>query len=517
MYETFFGFNDRPFSPSPLVKRYYPSGAAEAARQTLSRCIERGEGIALLLGPAGTGKTLHCQLLAEQFRSRFAVAMLSSGRIGNRRNLYQSILFELRLECRGLDEGELRLALVDYLLNNESTSAGLLLLIDEAHVLPLRVVEELRLLTNLTGGGQSRVRLVIAGGPRLEERLASPKLESFNQRIAARCYLQAFSYDETADYVRSQIAAVGGVPERVLAPDAPTAVHRATDGIPRLINQVCDHALVLAKENGVRQITPAVIEEAWSDLQQLPTPWNSAAGARAVAEPAPDIIEFGALDDVVLAPTNSPVERSITPKLHAAPNSDESVSFDSRLNSRLDFIEATLDSVQRNVELPIVAASRSAANQSAANDPFAELFANEEEVVDRLAKLEANILANRPLVRSTEGRELSSLLERHHKGIERDFMASESRPISGRGQSAGLRPADDPVLPEDSATLSVLSDASLDAASHEDAAAAGGYDDEGYPDLELIVVEDDPSDLPPAPSPPRREGVQQLFTRLHRG
>ncbi len=279
MYETLFGFDDRPFSPAPLARRYFPSGAAEAARQTLARCIDRAEGIALLLGPAGTGKTLQCQLIAEQFRSRFAVAMLSSGRISNRRDLYQAILFELRLPYRGCEEGELRLALVDHLLNNEPATGGLLLLMDEAHALAPRMVEELRLLTNVMRNGQPRVRVVIAGGPRLEERLASPKLESFNQRIAARCYLQAFNFDETADYIRSQIAAVGGVPERVFASDAASAVYRATDGIPRLINQVCDHALVLANEKGVRQITPSVIEEAWSDLQQLPTPWNSAAGA----------------------------------------------------------------------------------------------------------------------------------------------------------------------------------------------------------------------------------------------
>src|SRR5262249_26335869 len=149
------------------------------------------------------------------------------------------------------------------------------------------------------------------------------------------------------DYICSQIAAVGGTPERVFAPDAPAAVQRATDGIPRLINQVCDHALVLANENGIRQITPAVIEEAWSDLQQLPTPWNSTAGARATTDPAPDIIEFGALDDVEPAPILMPAEKSVAPKLHAARGYDESVLFDAPLESRLVSIEATLDSVQR--------------------------------------------------------------------------------------------------------------------------------------------------------------------------
>lgn len=143
-------------------------------------------------------------------------------------------------------------------------------------MLPLRMVDEARLLTNLTRNGRSRVRLIISGGPRLEERLASPKLESFNQRVAARCYLQAFIYDETLAYIRAQVSGVGGNADRVFAHDALAAVHRATDGIPRLINQVCDRALIVAFDSGIRQINPAVIEEAWADLQQLPTPWNAA-------------------------------------------------------------------------------------------------------------------------------------------------------------------------------------------------------------------------------------------------
>src|SRR5437879_2391692 len=120
MYEAFFGLNDRPFAPAPQAKRYFPAGPAEAARQTLARCVDRGEGIGLLIGPAGTGKTLLCQVLADQFRARMAIAQLSSGRVSAPRNLFQAILFELSLPYRGMEEGELRLALVDYLTNKET-------------------------------------------------------------------------------------------------------------------------------------------------------------------------------------------------------------------------------------------------------------------------------------------------------------------------------------------------------------------------------------------------------------
>ncbi len=294
MYEQFFGLSDRPFVPAPSAKRYFSAGPAEAARSALVRCVERAEGIGVLVGPAGAGKTLLCQLLAEQFRGRFSIILLASGRISTRRNLLQAMLFELGLPYRGMEEGELRLALSDYALNREPHDSGLVLIVDEAHTLPLRLLEEVRLLTNLARSGQPRVRLVLAGAAKLEERLASPKLESFNQRIAVRSYLQSFNYDETLAFVKAALGSVGGDWEQIFTPDALDAIYRATDGIPRLVNQVCDHALMLAYAGGVRRLNKSGIEEAWADLQQLPSPWNAADGA---PEAAPDIIEFGALED----------------------------------------------------------------------------------------------------------------------------------------------------------------------------------------------------------------------------
>ena len=167
-----------------------------------------------MIGPSGTGKTLLCLLLAEQFRRSFQVAMLASGRLSSRRALFQAILYELGRPYRGMDEGELRLAVVDYLMAGDGNSHGMVLLVDEAHTLPLRLLEEIRLLTNLARSDQPLVRLVMAGGPVLEERFASPKLDSFSQRLAARCYLEALNRTETKDYIQSQINAAGGRGDR---------------------------------------------------------------------------------------------------------------------------------------------------------------------------------------------------------------------------------------------------------------------------------------------------------------
>ena len=131
MYESHFLLSQRPFAPAPRAEAYLPTRSLEQARQTLIRCIDRAEGPGLVIGPAGTGKSLLCQILAQHFRGRFQVAHLAGARLGTRRALLQNILFELKLPYRDMDEGELRLSLVDHLEPRSGGPEGLLLLVDE--------------------------------------------------------------------------------------------------------------------------------------------------------------------------------------------------------------------------------------------------------------------------------------------------------------------------------------------------------------------------------------------------
>ena len=111
MYESFFELESRPFVAVPIAGRYYPAASVENARKSALRSIERGEGPAVILGAAGTGKSVLCHVLAEQLRDDFRVAMLASARLCTRRALLQNILFALKLPYRNREEGELRLSL----------------------------------------------------------------------------------------------------------------------------------------------------------------------------------------------------------------------------------------------------------------------------------------------------------------------------------------------------------------------------------------------------------------------
>ncbi len=390
MYETYFNLSQRPFAAVPRVDHYFPAATIDSARTNLIRCVERAEGAATAIGPSGVGKTLLCQVLAEHFRNTFAVALLTGTALGTRRALLQAILYELKLPYRGMDEGELRLALVDRVTLSGEQPGGMLLMVDDAHHLPLRLLDEIRGLTNLMRGGQPAVRLILVGGRGLEERFASPKLESFSQRLAARCYLEAFQWAETQDYIHARLAACGADGPQVFPPETCQRVHKATDGVPRLVNQVCDHVMLLACAAGQKRIEPQHIDEAWADLQQLPTPWNEPQAATGQAA-----IEFGNLEDEpAAAPGEAPPAAADALPI-AAPSAECPPTL-LRISSGIDESEAAaadpaeqlhrIQQILADVEDDFQPAGSIGPEVELALDdpahPFSERFAEEEVITD---------------------------------------------------------------------------------------------------------------------------------------
>ncbi len=297
MYEALLQSADRPFRATPDTKFYFPSDSIEQARQTVVRAVLRAEGPCLVLGGAGLGKTMLCQVIANDVYGRFDIVKLHASGLCSRRALLQSILFELQLPYRGLSEGELRMSIMDRLSPSPETAPnGILLLVDEAHTLSPKLLEELRLITNFARNGQPRARLVLIGNMRLEDTFAHPQMDSFNQRLAARCYLQPMTREQTMEFVRHQLRTVQIEPATIVTNDALRTLYAASEGVPRLVNQVMDHALVLGITSGQCPISASLIEEAWSDLQQLPAPWHS---SNAIEKPTTSTsqIEFGELRD----------------------------------------------------------------------------------------------------------------------------------------------------------------------------------------------------------------------------
>ena len=359
---------ERVFPSYPHVARYFPASSIEDARNRLGRAIERGNGPGLVVGGPGTGKSLLLQVLASQFHERFDVVLPACARLCTRRALLQSILFELGLPYRSRDEGELRLSLLDHLLSKEECPSGLLLLVDEAQTLLPPLLDELRVLTNLVRGGQPRVRLILAGSSSLEESFTDPELESFSQRLTARCYLGSFNREETTQFIRAQLAASHVAPEDVFAVDACLAVFEATDGVPRLVNQLCDRALVDANAADRTIVDRQVIQAAWADIQQLPAPWDTPEQSTLSASSR--VIEFGNLANE---------DRSFDSK-NVVMGPARLAEFDTELDEADEATDQVVVGEPSNVAPPI-----SPATQQTAADPFAEKFDEEEVVLDNFA------------------------------------------------------------------------------------------------------------------------------------
>ena len=302
MYEQVFNFNARPFTAAPYVKHYFAGEAIQNALEQTRLNVDRGAGPVIIVGATGTGKTLLLAILEAGYCEQVKVVNLACARLQERKDLLQSILHRLNLPFQGMSETELRFALMDYLEPNPNCVNGIVLLVDDAHGLSASLLDELGLITNFVSEGQPRVRLVLAGSHRLEENLNEAKLESLNQRIAARCYLENMSRSEASRYVVEHIARVGGDGEKLFPEEACRAIHEVTDGYPRLINQVADHALMLAATRGMSAITDDCIREAWADVQSIPATFQPELPAK--HEPGElsgddnwSVLEFGQLED----------------------------------------------------------------------------------------------------------------------------------------------------------------------------------------------------------------------------
>jgi type II secretory pathway predicted ATPase ExeA len=308
-------FRENPFPAAPSSDRYLAIGSIDAARIRLMEMIDRREGLGLIVGPAGTGKSLLCALLASAYESKFDVILLSETRICTRKALLQHLLHHLGLPFSDRSEGELRLSLIDRsATGGPDNRSGLLIIVDEAQTLPGRLLEELRMMSGIVRNGSPRVQLVLAGGPSLDERLSQPRMEALSQRIGARCYLHPLGQQETDQYVRDSIRWAGADPATALHDNAIESIYYASNGIPRIINQTLSRAISIAQRENISQITSELVDRAWADLQQLPCPIiDQAPITNSVEfdfgpEPPADVnkrsrtavVEFGPLDNALL-------------------------------------------------------------------------------------------------------------------------------------------------------------------------------------------------------------------------
>jgi general secretion pathway protein A len=243
---THFHMRLRPFRAFPDTRFYYPSAQHEAVLSQMLQALEDGEGFVLLTGAPGTGKTLVAHVLLERLSDNVCSVLITNCRFTGRRDLLQSILFDLGLPYQERSEQELRLSLTEHILEHHAAARPTILIFDEAQDLSPDLLEELRLLSNLETSRGKAVHVVLISQPSLLEEIHKPELALLRQRINIRLHLDALDVHEAGDYLLHQLRVAGADAEAILSDEALSLLARHTGGLPRTLNQAGAQALNLA-------------------------------------------------------------------------------------------------------------------------------------------------------------------------------------------------------------------------------------------------------------------------------
>jgi general secretion pathway protein A len=275
MYEDYYGFVEKPFSLTPDPKYLYRSESHAQAFELLQYGIRRREGFVVVTGDIGTGKTTLCRAVLDQLDRKVFTALVLNPFIAED-DLLWLILQDFGVVSRdeikrgrlaGVSRQELIETLNDFLLSLLPLRATALLIIDEAQNLPRPVLEHIRMLSNLETDKEKLLQIILVGQLNLKDVLRTPELRQLDQRVSIRYTLKPLNGEETAAYVAHRLMIAGGGSVVSFTPKALQAVHRITAGIPRLINLVCDRALLAAYSERARRITPDMVRSGAASLE----------------------------------------------------------------------------------------------------------------------------------------------------------------------------------------------------------------------------------------------------------
>lgn len=268
MYNAFFGFTENPFNLSPDPAFLYRSSQHEEALANLVYGVNSRKGFIVLSGEVGTGKTTLLECLRDHLDAQgVEFAFLFNSRI-TVDQFFEMIAYDFGLQCSAKSKTEVLFALNHLLVEQARKGSTTALIVDEAHNLEWDVLEEIRLLGNMENPKLGKLlQIVLAGQPELDRKLDAPNLRQLKQRVILRCGLNPFSQEETAAYIESRLAKAGMEDQTVFSPELMQEIHVRSQGLPRLINALCDNLLLTSFALETRTASESMLDEICRDMR----------------------------------------------------------------------------------------------------------------------------------------------------------------------------------------------------------------------------------------------------------
>ena len=263
MYERFYGFKERPFSLLPDPDFLFLSDKHRMALDLLELAIFNQAGFCVISGEIGAGKTTLIRELLNRLSDDICVGLVSNTH-PSFGELLQWITAAYELDTVDGDQFEQHKCFLDFVIQQYAENKRTLLIIDEAQNLSISAMEELRMLSNVNSERDLVLQVILVGQNQLREKLTQPELEQFAQRISIDYHLEGLDEQETRDYIHHRLTRAGGSAD-IFCDEACRTVHRCSDGIPRLINGICDICLVYGYSDNSLVITPELVREVVED------------------------------------------------------------------------------------------------------------------------------------------------------------------------------------------------------------------------------------------------------------
>jgi general secretion pathway protein A len=282
MYLQFFGLRETPFSPTPDPKFLFQSTRHREALAQLRYGVRERKGFTVLTGEIGTGKTTLLRTLLSKLDRDTHVAYIHNSALGIE-GLLEYMLQDWGVKSTGVTHAQRLFELNEFLIDQHRQDLSPVLVIDEAQNLSVPTLEAVRLLSNFETSSQKLMQILLVGQPELRDKLNSPELRQLKQRVGLRCHIAPLSPEETRLYIRHRLRVAGASDGGIFTDAAIQRITEYSQGIPRVVNIVCDHCLLSGFADSKRRIDSGLVDEAVDYLEEGERPeWKRSRQQRLV-------------------------------------------------------------------------------------------------------------------------------------------------------------------------------------------------------------------------------------------